>query len=267
MNTEWRLLRADEIEIRTGQKTKDGTQQRLLLYKDARCDMARLDEQFGQYGWQRDHKDIHGVSYCGVGLWSSEHGCWIWKWDAGDNTNDDPKIATKGEASDSFKRACVCWGLGRELYTAPQIWVDANIDPRKLKVSCIEYDEKKREISYIAISDNKGAVIFSKGTRKSATETATNVELIKPAQPAPAAPKIPSSSVTPQPEENPVEPPQIVLTEREQTEYEDAMAKMDFAQSRSQLVDIFTMYKDATFASLLLLHGNKICAKKGWRVS
>lgn len=252
MNTEWRLLRADEIEIRTGQKTKDGTQQRLLLYKDARCDMARLDEQFGQYGWQRDHKDIHGVSYCGVGLWSSEYGCWLWKWDAGDNTNDDPKIATKGEASDSFKRACVCWGLGRELYTAPQIWVDANIDPRKLKVSCIEYDDAKREISYIAISDNKGALIFSKGTRKS------------------AAPKMPSSSVTPQPQEKPAERPQLAnkpLTPREQDELDDALAKMDFAQNRAELLDIFMMYKDANFAHILQEHGAKICSQKGWRVA
>jgi hypothetical protein len=33
--------------------------------------------------------------------------------------------AAKGEASDAFKRACFKWGLGRELYTAPFIWVPA----------------------------------------------------------------------------------------------------------------------------------------------
>ena len=33
--------------------------------------------------------------------------------------------AQKGEASDSFKRACFNWGIGRELYTAPFIWIPA----------------------------------------------------------------------------------------------------------------------------------------------
>ncbi|MBO7273338.1 MAG: hypothetical protein J6V22_00635, partial [Clostridia bacterium] len=34
--------------------------------------------------------------------------------------------AQKGEASDSFKRACFNWGIGRELYTSPFIWIPAD---------------------------------------------------------------------------------------------------------------------------------------------
>lgn len=247
MNTEWRLLRADEIEIRTGQLTKDGSKQSLLLYKDARCDMDRLDE-FGQYNWQREHKDVHGVSYCGVSLWDKEKGCWVTKWDAGKKSKTEPE---KGEASDSFKRACVNWGIGRELYTAPQIWVSANIDPRRLSVSQIAYNDK-REIITLVIVDDKGTAIFQKGVS------------------APAAPKMPSNSVAPQPQEKPAERPQLAnkpLTPREQDELDDALAKMDFAQNRAELLEIFKMYKDANFAHILQEHGAKICSQKGWRVA
>lgn len=155
----FRLLRADEIILRTGQKTKDGSKQTLLLYKDARCDMARLDEQFGPYGWQRDHKDVHGVSYCGVSLWDKTLNQWITKWDAGEKSNTSPE---KGEASDAFKRACVNWGIGRELYSAPRIWVDAALDPRRLDVAAIGYDDK-RHIEVLVITDEKGAVIYKQG--------------------------------------------------------------------------------------------------------
>jgi hypothetical protein len=91
--------------------------------------MRRLDERFGEYGWQREHKDVHGVTYCGVSLWDEDKKCWVTKWDAGEPSKTSPQ---KGEASDSFKRACVNWGIGRELYTAPFIWIKAegcNIEP------------------------------------------------------------------------------------------------------------------------------------------
>lgn len=158
---EWRLLKADEIEIRTGQKNKDKTRQTLLLYKDARCDMDRLDEQFGQYGWQRLHKDVHGVTYCGVALRDPSTGEWVEKWDAGANDNEG-SMGNKGEASDSFKRACVNWGIGRELYSAPTIWVDAAIDPRKLRVHSISYNDA-REIMSLCIMDENNAVIYQTG--------------------------------------------------------------------------------------------------------
>lgn len=124
----FRTLRADEIECRIGSINSRGFT--LLLYKDARCDMNILDETVGRFNWQRDHKEIKGVVYCGVGIngrGQSAHDEWVWKWDAGSESYTEKE---KGEASDSFKRACVNWGIGRELYTAPLIYIRAKTEPQ-----------------------------------------------------------------------------------------------------------------------------------------
>ena len=121
----FRSLRADEIEVRAANCKENGTQ--WLLYKNARTDMDILDETLGCDKWQRDHKEIKGNVYSGVGIWT-ENG-WVWKWDAGSESSYDKE---KGEASDSFKRACVNLGIGRELYTAPSlIWTDSKDVPVK----------------------------------------------------------------------------------------------------------------------------------------
>ena len=115
-----RLLKASEIECRVGMIKETGCS--LLLYKDARVDMAILDEFF-PLKWQRDHKELKGNIYCGVGIKTFDE--WIWRWDAGAESFTDKE---KGEASDSFKRACVNWGIGRELYTSPFIWINLTSD-------------------------------------------------------------------------------------------------------------------------------------------
>lgn len=112
----FRLLRADEIDCRVSQVKEWGLQ--LLLYKDARCDQNILDETVGAMCWQRRH--TRDNANCIVSLWDSEKGQWIEKEDTGTESNTE---AAKGLASDSFKRACVNWGIGRELYTAPQMRV------------------------------------------------------------------------------------------------------------------------------------------------
>lgn len=109
-----RLLRADEIETRVGQANMQGIQ--LLLYKTARTDMDILDELYGTGGWSNDYREIKGNLYCGICV----NG--IWKWDCGTESNTE---AEKGEASDAFKRAGTRWGIGRELYSAPFIWINA----------------------------------------------------------------------------------------------------------------------------------------------
>jgi hypothetical protein len=111
---EFRLLRADEIEARIARITNYSVS--ILLYKDARCDMRILDETVGPENWQRNHEVINGNLFCNVGI-LTENG-WVWKQDVGTESYTE---ATKGEASDSFKRACFNWGIGRELYTAPKI--------------------------------------------------------------------------------------------------------------------------------------------------
>ena len=118
---EFRDLRADEIEVRVQSVKEKGIV--LLLYKNARCDMNILDETVGAENWQREHYECKGNLFCRVGIRVSRGdngGEWVWKSDCGTESNTE---AEKGEASDSFKRACFNWGIGRELYTAPFIFV------------------------------------------------------------------------------------------------------------------------------------------------
>lgn len=114
----FRYLRADEIEVRPALIKSNGVQ--LLLYKDARCDMNILDESGVK--WQRLHGEHKGNLFCKVGIYDEDIKEWIWREDAGAESNTEKE---KGEASDSFKRACVNWGIGRELYTKLFIWVPA----------------------------------------------------------------------------------------------------------------------------------------------
>lgn len=120
----FRDLRADEIECRVAQCSDKGVS--LLLYKDARCDMNILDETVGADRWQRVHEVVNGNLFCSVGICFNRRGDgyvdWVYKQDVGTESNTEKE---KGQASDSFKRACFNWGIGRELYTAPFIWIKA----------------------------------------------------------------------------------------------------------------------------------------------
>lgn len=121
----FRDLRADEIECRVQSVKENGLV--LLLYKDARVDMNILDETVGASNWQREHYECKGNLFCRVGInvdyeIHGESAKWVWKSDCGTESNTE---AQKGEASDSFKRACFNWGIGRELYTAPFTWIPA----------------------------------------------------------------------------------------------------------------------------------------------
>ena len=130
----FRTLRADEIDCRIAQIKENGLC--LLLYKDARCDQNILDETVGPMNWQRQH--TRDNRNCIVSIWDSEKQQWISKEDTGTESNTEKE---KGLASDSFKRACVNWGIGRELYTAPFIWIsnnDCNIRENRGKPACYD---------------------------------------------------------------------------------------------------------------------------------
>ena len=151
-----RKLKANEIECRVGMAKQNGYS--LLLYKDARCDMAILDEVFGWDGWQRTHEFKDGKLYCTIKLWSDKLQQWIVKEDVGTESNTEKE---KGQASDSFKRACVNLGIGRELYTAPFIWITGG-DPKtdRWKVEEIEYNENG-EISKLHLKEQKSQRIWT----------------------------------------------------------------------------------------------------------
>lgn len=114
----FRDLIADEIECRVAQAKDSGVS--LLLYKDARCDQNILDETVGAMNWMRHH--TRDNANCIVSIWDEKKQMWVDKEDTGTESNTEKE---KGLASDSFKRACFNWGIGRELYTAPFIWIKA----------------------------------------------------------------------------------------------------------------------------------------------
>ena len=156
----FRLLRADEIDARVGTAKDGGKGVSLLLYKDARCDQNILDETVGPMNWQRSHSRDN--ANCIVSIWDEKKEQWISKEDTGTESKTE---AEKGLASDSFKRACVNWGIGRELYSAPFIWI--NGDPNKLKyekfkVLEIGYDDN-HEINKLAIADKSGTIVYRYG--------------------------------------------------------------------------------------------------------
>lgn len=161
-----RLLRADEIECRIGTLSEKGVS--LLLYKDARADMRILDETFGPMGWQRRHELVGGNLYCTVSVWDDSKQQWISKMDVGTESNTEKE---KGQASDSFKRACVSLGIGRELYTAPFIWIGAAklrmeeykgklVVRDRFRVTEISYGVN-REIIGLTIINQDGKIVYS----------------------------------------------------------------------------------------------------------
>jgi hypothetical protein len=112
-------LNISDVDFRV-QSINNGGYATILAYKDARVDMNRLDEVCGVH-WQKDFKLIDGKLFCGVGIKFNDE--WMWRWDVGTESNTEKE---KGQASDSFKRACFCWGIGRELYNYPVIQVKLN---------------------------------------------------------------------------------------------------------------------------------------------
>ena len=163
----FRLLRADEIECRISQISDKGLS--LLLYKTARTDANLLDETVGPENWECSFKEIGGVLYGGINIYDPQMDRWVEKWDCGTESNME---ADKGRASDAFKRAGFKWGIGRELYTAPFIWLTPNYydakEGRNGKPVCtdnfrvveIEYNEKS-EVSKLTIcNDKRGTDVF-----------------------------------------------------------------------------------------------------------
>ena len=172
MKNMFRDLRSDEIDVRIAQVKENGVS--LLLYKDARVDQNILDETITPFYWQREHKELKGNIYCGISIFDKENKQWVTKWDCGKESFTE---AEKGEASDSFKRAGFNWGIGRELYTAPFIWISAencNIRDYKGKKNCSDkfiveaIQIENKEITGLAIknlslnSEKKRVFVYKK---------------------------------------------------------------------------------------------------------
>lgn len=181
----FRKLKASEIDARVSTVSEKGCS--LLLYKDARVDQNILDETVGPEFWQRSHQLIGNNLYCTVEIFIKELDMWVGKQDVGTESYTEKE---KGQASDSFKRACFNWGIGRELYTAPFIWIPAdkvNIAEKNGKrttydtftVKDIGYSDEGEIVSLKIVNDKRNQVVFTMGGGLSQKDITTLENLCK----------------------------------------------------------------------------------------
>ncbi|MGN0240897.1 MAG: hypothetical protein ACI4CS_04345, partial [Candidatus Weimeria sp.] len=208
----FRFVKASEIECRISQINEYYTH--ILLYKDARCDQNILDETVGPMNWQKSYSRDN--ANCTVSIWDDEKKQWISKEDTGTESNTEKE---KGLASDSFKRACVNWGIGRELYTAPNIqfstkdlheakadstgrWKDYD----KFIVSSISYTaEGYIDEVTIDVADRRG-VYLTRTFKSERAERAKKDASVSYPVPAVSSAPAEAAAVSGVPEEIPLEP-------------------------------------------------------------
>ena len=175
-------LKVDQIEFRV-QSINNGGYATILAYKDARADMQRLDDVCGPLGWKREHSREN--KNCIVSIYDSKHGQWVGKEDTGTESNAE---AQKGLASDSFKRACFNWGIGRELYDYPVISIKLNGDewtkspkpkaPWNLRIKDWKWYSEftSGKITFIAAKDQNNKTRFAWGAMKPKVDLTGRVE-------------------------------------------------------------------------------------------
>ena len=213
----FRLLRADEIDCRIAQIRENGLN--LLLYKDARVDQNILDETVGEMNWQKAYSREN--ANCTVSIWDEAKKMWISKEDTGTESNTEKE---KGLASDSFKRACFCWGIGRELYSAPSIWIKPEdcrtfgknqsgklVCNDRFYVSRIEYSDARNITALEITNRSTGKVVYRlSGQRPAVSHSAApTAQATNQASTAPAAPSAASAGVPVNPAEDLVNPQMI----------------------------------------------------------
>lgn len=120
----------DRVSWRVGSTNKDKNKGMALAYIDARDVMDRLDEVCGPAGWQCSYPHANGKTVCSIAIKISDE--WVWKANGAGDTDIE---AEKGALSDAFKRAAVCWGIGRYLYDLDSPWVAIEPMGRSYKIA------------------------------------------------------------------------------------------------------------------------------------
>jgi len=203
-----RKLRVDEIDFRVGTmgKSTNGAYCTLLAYKDARVDMAVLDEVYTPELWQNEYRrDSKGVLQCGIGIYNKAIGQWVWKWSNGTESNTEKE---KGEYSDAFKRAGFMVGIGRELYDIPTLFVNLKTgeffekDGKVRQTPKFKPNEWNWEITedHVKASDANGQRVFAsfgRGFVASKVQQAPD-QLAKPIAAKPSKEKVVIKFGTPQ---------------------------------------------------------------------
>jgi len=240
-----RLLKANEIECRIATINAKGLS--LLLYKDARVDQRILDETFGAFGWKRSHQCIDGNLYCTVEIFDKESKEWVAKQDVGTTGYTEKE---KSQASDSFKRACFNWGIGRELYSAPFIWIPADkatIQSKDNKFYCYDHFSVKsitynedREISALVIVNDKGQMVYE--LKLKATSGNKGKQALKTAQ-------------------TQKEPPKNVISKEQMTSLQSELNRtgvtMETVQGRYKITEPETMSEELYNKVMLALSRTK----------
>lgn len=203
-----RVLNKDEIECKVKQITAKGCL--VLLYKTARTDMQILDETFGPENWQCSYETISDTLYCSISVYDDAKKCWVSKSDCGVESNQD---AEKGQASDAFKRAGFRWGIGRELYTTPFIWLSVptketegrkyaladffDFEVKSITVADTDHGKQITQLTVVA-KDRAGSEVASFDFPKKTNYQAPKPQTIPNADPKPQAEsKSPSANAQP----------------------------------------------------------------------
>lgn len=116
-----------DISLKPTALTKDRSRALATPHADMRAYFVRLDKICGVENWSHSITLAERGAVCALTLFG------VTKSATGDYPRDsgDENPATSAEAQ-AFKRACAAFGLGRYLYSLPQVWA--------------EYDEQKKQI-------------------------------------------------------------------------------------------------------------------------
>ena len=151
-----RTLKPQEIEVRVGDRTKNG-KIHMLLYITSRAAQDLLDETYGMENWNMEYKDVAGQIYGRLSIYDGETDRWVVR----EDTGEEAKIsADKSLASDILKRCIVRFGC-TELYSSPAIYLDDDgYGNYGYKVSDIQYDENRKIIA-LTIVNKFGQVAYT----------------------------------------------------------------------------------------------------------
>lgn len=160
----------------------------IVGYIDARQVYERLDQVVKPENWQEDYFECKGKQFCKIGIKIGEE--WIWKGDSGTESFSDP---SKGETSDSVKRAAVHWGINKEAYELGEIMIKCKMDngypaPCDEAGNILKGDQILAECKRIA--SGKSELIFDKNVLPRTINNATVKPEEKKSRRKKAEPKI-----------------------------------------------------------------------------
>lgn len=150
----------DEIKLKVQTYNQDKSKGMVVAYIDARVVADRLNSVLGAFGWGDKYEDLvmsdtNWKARCLLSIYDDD-GREITRSDIGEASakqKDDENVA-KSAHSDAFKRAAVKFGIGRELYALPRIWVELE---QKGKSYVIKDDKAARRKLFAGDASSNGA--------------------------------------------------------------------------------------------------------------